>query len=329
MKPLNMNLPSILDDIDVADDVADVVADADAEPTPPSPIHVTTPPPPQQELISSPPQVASTSPPSPHQYSIAQPVSPPQQQLSQPLHTTNISMDLLNTLLETYTTLTRKEIRTEEEVKSFWVKEIEEGGKIDDIDANEDVTLEEVDTGVTKDAKDDEAEPAELKEVIKVVTTAKLMTEVVIADATTITAAPSAAKRRKGVVIRDPKETATPSIIVHSKPKSKDKGKGIIVEEPKPLKKQAHIEQDKAHARELEAELNANINWNEVIEQVTRKKKQDNVVGNGYDKMGQNPSKTRQNRAQNGKRGKVNKKVKPDKIEAKETKKSKENKKED
>nr|GFA31444.1 hypothetical protein [Tanacetum cinerariifolium]GFA93039.1 hypothetical protein [Tanacetum cinerariifolium] len=81
-----------------------------------------------------------------------------------------------------------------------------------------------------------------------------------IADATTITAAPSAAKRRKGVVIRDPKEIATPSIIVHSKPKSKDKGKGILVEEPKPLKKQAHIEQDKAHARELEAKHNANIN---------------------------------------------------------------------
>nr|GFD34962.1 hypothetical protein [Tanacetum cinerariifolium] len=36
---------------------------------------------------------------------------------------------------------------------------------------------------------------------------------------------------------------------------------------PKPLKKQAQIEQDETYARELEAELNANINWNEVIEQ--------------------------------------------------------------
>nr|GEY16794.1 hypothetical protein [Tanacetum cinerariifolium] len=52
---------------------------------------------------------------------------------------------------------------------------------------------------------------------------------VVIAAATTITAAPSAARKRKGVVIRDPEETATPSIIVHSEPKSKDKGKGILV----------------------------------------------------------------------------------------------------
>nr|GEV08231.1 hypothetical protein [Tanacetum cinerariifolium] len=119
--------------------------------------------------------------------------------------------------------------------------------------------------------QDDEAEPAELKEVIEVVTTAKLITEVVTAaTTTTITAAPmpkaSAARRRKGVVIRDPKETATPSVIVHSEPKSKDKGKRILVEEPKPLKRQAQIEQDEAYARELEAELNANINWNEVIE---------------------------------------------------------------
>nr|GFD14379.1 hypothetical protein [Tanacetum cinerariifolium] len=68
------------------------------------------------------------------------------------------------------------------------------------------------------------------------------------------------ARRRKRVVIRDPKVIATPSIIIHSEPKSKDKEKGIMVEEPKPLKKQAQIEQDEAYARELEVELNKNIN---------------------------------------------------------------------
>nr|GEV92758.1 putative ribonuclease H-like domain-containing protein [Tanacetum cinerariifolium] len=69
----------------------------------------------------------------------------------------------------------------------------------------------------------------------------------------TITAAPSAARRRKGVVIRDPEETATPSIIMQSEPKSKDKGKGIMVEVPKPLKKQAQIEHDEAYGREYQA----------------------------------------------------------------------------
>nr|GEV36529.1 hypothetical protein [Tanacetum cinerariifolium] len=155
-------------------------------------------------------------------------------------------------------------------------------GEIVELDANEDVTLEEVAAKVTNDTDDDEAEPAELKEVIEVVTTPKLMTEVVTTAATTITVAPmpkaSALRRRRGVIIHDPKEIATPSIIVHSEPKSKDKGKGILVKEAKPLKRQAQIEQDEAYARELEAKLNANINWNEVIEQVKRKEKQYNKV---------------------------------------------------
>nr|GEZ53393.1 hypothetical protein [Tanacetum cinerariifolium] len=82
--------------------------------------------------------------------------------------------------------------------------------------------------------KDDEVEPTELQEVAE------------------------------GVVIRDPEDTAntaTPSTIIHYEAKSKDKGKWILVEEPKPLKKK--IEQDEAYARELEAELNKNIDWDE------------------------------------------------------------------
>nr|GEU78893.1 hypothetical protein [Tanacetum cinerariifolium] len=125
---------------------------------------------------------------------------------------------------------------------------------IAELDADEDVTLEEVAAEVPKDAEvqgrleesqaqvyhldlehadkvlsmqDDEAEPAKLKEVIEVVTTVKLIREVVIAA--TITAAPSAARRRNGVVIRDPEERATSSVVVHSELKSKDKGKSILV----------------------------------------------------------------------------------------------------
>nr|GEV01872.1 hypothetical protein [Tanacetum cinerariifolium] len=250
----------------VHDDVA--VDVDDAKTTPLLPIPATTPPT-QQELILSSSQVESNPPPSPHQSPIAQPSSPlPQQPHS---HDAAISMDLLNQL-----------------------KMHPNRGKTSKLDADEDVTLEEV----AKDAdvqgrleesqthvyhldlehaqkvlsmQDDEAEPAELKEVIEVVTTAKLMTEVVTAAAATITVAPmpkaSAARRRKSVVIRDPEETATLSVIMHYETKSKDKGKGILVEEPKPLKRQAQIEQDEAYAKELKAELNANINWNEVIEQ--------------------------------------------------------------
>nr|GEX87087.1 ribonuclease H-like domain-containing protein [Tanacetum cinerariifolium] len=128
--------------------------------------------------------------------------------------------------------------------------------------------------------QDDKLEPAELQEVVEVVTTAKLITEVVtaasdtitvvdtliLAIALTLTTASSVARRRKGVVIRDPEETATPSTIIHGswkrdyELKSKDNGKGIMVHEPKPLKKKNQIERDEAYARELKAELNKNIN---------------------------------------------------------------------
>nr|GEU47202.1 retrovirus-related Pol polyprotein from transposon TNT 1-94 [Tanacetum cinerariifolium] len=98
----------------------------------------------------------------------------------------------------------------------------------------------------------DEEELAEVKEVHEVVTAAKLITEVVtIAEPTTTDA---------------------------QVPKSKDKGKGILIEEPKPLKGQAQIEQDEVFARQLEAELNANKNWNDVIEQVKRSKMHNNAV---------------------------------------------------
>nr|GEV10479.1 putative ribonuclease H-like domain-containing protein [Tanacetum cinerariifolium] len=161
-----------------------------------------------------------------------------------------------------------------------------------DIDADVDVSLEdarevivensdaEIDQSVeVLSMQDNDGETAELQEVVKVVTTAKLITEVVTTASATLTAAslqlataalsiltiaPSAARRRKGVVIRDTQETApTSSTIIHSEAKSKDKGKGILVEEPKPLKKKAQIKQDKAYARELEAELNKNIDWDE------------------------------------------------------------------
>nr|GEV94846.1 hypothetical protein [Tanacetum cinerariifolium] len=177
------------------------------------------------------------------------------------------------------------------------------------LDANEDVTLVDVDEGemdtniqgkmaepqakvynldlqhsekVLSMQDTDEAEPAEVEEVLEVVTAAKLMTEVVttVAPITTVAQVPkaSAPRRRIGVVIQDPEETSATSVIVLLKVQSKDKGKGILIKEPKHLKGQAQIDIDEAFSRQLEAELNANINWNDVIEQVKRSEKQDNTV---------------------------------------------------
>nr|GEX61752.1 hypothetical protein [Tanacetum cinerariifolium] len=89
-------------------------------------------------------------------------------------------------------------------------------GGINELDTDEDVTLKEVDDEVAIDA-----EPAKVEEVIEVVIAAKLMTEVVITAATPITVAQvpkvSAPRRRRGVIIQDLEETATASVIIHSK----------------------------------------------------------------------------------------------------------------
>nr|GEX18297.1 hypothetical protein [Tanacetum cinerariifolium] len=86
--------------------------------------------------------------------------------------------------------------------------------------------------------------PAEVEEVLEVVKAAKLMTKVVTTAGATTTAEAtkfSVPRKRRGVVIQDPKET-TSIVVMNSEVQSKDKGK----------------------------ELNVDINWNVVIEQVKR-----------------------------------------------------------
>nr|GFC92154.1 hypothetical protein [Tanacetum cinerariifolium] len=107
---------------------------------------------------------------------------------------------------------------------------------------------------------------SKIQEAIEVVTTAKLITEVISAVSEIVNAAdivptkntvvvptvtvvpvkvnvPST-RRRRGVAIRDPEEES--SIKTPTKIKSKDKGKGIMVEEPKPMKKKQQVELDEA-----------------------------------------------------------------------------------
>nr|GEZ00426.1 hypothetical protein [Tanacetum cinerariifolium] len=218
--------------------------------------------------------VLPTPPPSP----IAQPPSPQQQpQPSQPSHDAGILMDILHTLLEIDATMDADEdvilkdvAAVAKEVEVEKTAEIEENADVQGRQAESQAQIYQIDlehSDKVLSIQDDELEPFELKEVVEVVTTAKLMTEVVTAASATITAAatpitaailttaPSAARGKKGVVIRDLEET-----------------------EPKPLKKQAQIKQDEAYARELEAELNKTINWDDVIDQVQRKEKEDNAV---------------------------------------------------
>nr|GFC50200.1 hypothetical protein [Tanacetum cinerariifolium] len=64
-------------------------------------------------------------------------------------------------------------------------------------------------------------------------------------------------RKRKGVVIRDPKEEST--TIRPTKTKSKDKGKRIIIEEPKLMKRKQQVKINEEYARKLHAELNKDI----------------------------------------------------------------------
>nr|GFA64505.1 hypothetical protein [Tanacetum cinerariifolium] len=149
--------------------------------------------------------------------------------------------------------------------------------------------------------QEDETEPSKVQEVVDVVTTAKLITEVVTSASETVTAAsviiptaepqaPAAtlsaaparvavapSRRRKGVVIKDPEEESTTCTII-PETKSKDKGKGILVEEPKPLKKKQQIEMDEEYARKLHAELNKDIDWDVAIDHVKLKAKEDLAI---------------------------------------------------
>nr|GEY47541.1 hypothetical protein [Tanacetum cinerariifolium] len=87
------------------------------------------------------------------------------------------------------------------------------GRMIADMDADVDVILEDAkEVAVEKSANVDESADVQGRKANATITAAA--PQLTTADAPTLTTAPSAARRRKGVVIRDLEEFATPSIIV-------------------------------------------------------------------------------------------------------------------
>nr|GEW56428.1 hypothetical protein [Tanacetum cinerariifolium] len=168
-----------------------------------------------------------------------------------------------------------------------------QGRMIADMDMNEGIELVK-DAEVLSMQEDD----TEVQKAIEIVTTTKLMTEVVTAAATQVVAAstpiPAAkpkilniatapavsTRRRKRVVIRDPEEELsfdTPA----KTPKVKDKGKRILIEAPKPMKKKDQIEMDAKCARKLQEEISKeheetykNIDWNAALDHVQSKEPQ-------------------------------------------------------
>nr|GEV65270.1 hypothetical protein [Tanacetum cinerariifolium] len=169
-----------VDDVVTDDVVVDDVPVADAEPTPPSPPPTTT--------LPSPQELHSTSQvmPTPSSSTIAQPSSLPQQQ--QPLQPTTVLMDLLQRgciqtgriieLIDADKDVTLEEVEVEKNVKVE--KNADVQGRLEESQAKVyHIDLEHSDKVLSM--QDDEPEPTELQEVIEVVTNAKLMTEVVTA----------------------------------------------------------------------------------------------------------------------------------------------------
>nr|GEV75916.1 ribonuclease H-like domain-containing protein [Tanacetum cinerariifolium] len=285
----------------------DIVPTANEEPCIPSPTPPTPPPQPFHDIPST-SQVQPTPPQSPQ----VQPQSPqPQPQSS---HDAGISMNLLQEVMDTCTTLTKrvehleldkiaqalkiiklkrrvKKLERRHKVKVLKLRRLQkvrtaqridtsddtvmddvsnQGRMIGDMDADADVVLKKAED-VADDAKDDqdaeeeESKPIELQEVVDIVTTAKIITEVVTAASITITAAdvpiPAATtaaapaltaapiRRTKRVVIRNLEESTTiTSIIIHSEAKSKDKEQ-INKEEIRALKRINETPAEKAAKR--------------------------------------------------------------------------------
>nr|GEW84088.1 reverse transcriptase domain-containing protein [Tanacetum cinerariifolium] len=236
----------------------------------------------------------------------------------QPQQIADCPMSLLQKALDACAALTRR-------VEYLEYDKVKRVGTSQRVDTSEDTVMDDTsnqgriidepdkdDAVALMDDKEDEKkekrlsmqedEPAKVQEVVDVVTTAKLITEVVTAASETITAASTiisaaepqvvaatitvapvrvvaaSTRRRKGVVIRDPEEESTISSIISADTKSKDKGKGIMVEEPKPFKKKQQVEMDEEYARKLHVELNKYIDWDVAIDYVKQKAKEDPAV---------------------------------------------------
>nr|GFB08712.1 hypothetical protein [Tanacetum cinerariifolium] len=164
----------------------DEVPTVDEEPSIPSPTPPTSPPQLSQDIPST-SQVQPTPPQSPQ----VQPPSLPQQQ--QPTQEIGIPMNLFQDLMDTYTALTRRVEHLEQDKVTQAMEitklkiEISDDTVMDDV-SNQGRMIAEMDADADVVLEEDKDVAADIvQEVVVVVTTAKLITEVVTAASITIT----------------------------------------------------------------------------------------------------------------------------------------------
>nr|GEW81695.1 hypothetical protein [Tanacetum cinerariifolium] len=233
----------------------DEVPAAVDKPSIPSPPPPTQPPPPSQDIPST-SQVQLTLPPP----LIAQPQSPQHQ--PQLLHDAGISMDLLQHLLNTCTTLIRR-------VENLEQDKIAQAPKITMLKQR-----------VKKLERRNKA--SKLKRLKKVGTSQRIETsdDTVMDDV-------SKQGRMIADMDADGRQAESQAQIYQIDLKHADKVLSMQDDEVKPAELQEVVEvvttaklitEDEAYARELEAELNKNIDSDEVTDHVHRKEKDDNAV---------------------------------------------------
>nr|GEX95272.1 hypothetical protein [Tanacetum cinerariifolium] len=195
----------------------------------------------------------------------------------------------------------------------------EKNAEVEERQADKQAEIYNIDLDHSSKVLSMQEDDTEVQEAVEVVTTAKLITEVVTAAATQVIAASihiSAAKpkvlkiaaasavstkKRKRVVIRDPEEelhidTLAETLTV------KDKGKGILIEDPKPMKKKDQIKMDAEYAKKLQEELDKEheeaykqIDWNAALDHVQAKEPQYIKRYHGIKKKPQSESEARKN----------------------------------
>ncbi|GKD92285.1 hypothetical protein Tco_1372122 [Tanacetum coccineum] len=186
-----------------------------------------------------------------------------------------------------------KKLEKKQRSRTHGFRRLYKGRKIHDIDADEDITLENVhdedmfDTCVFNDEEvfagqdmaEKEVSTADLVTTVgEVVTTANvevstasptaaIITTVELTLAQTLAKLKSARPKTKGVVMQEPSETTTTTTIIPSK----DKGKGIMVEEPLKMKKKDQVLFDEQEAIMLQAQFDEE-------ERIAREKEEDNAA---------------------------------------------------
>nr|GEX12872.1 hypothetical protein [Tanacetum cinerariifolium] len=161
------------------------------------------------------------------------PIPPPQQPQDLP-STSQEALDAYATLTRRVEHLEHDKVAQDLEITKLKKrvkkpKKANKGRMIANLDMDKGIALMD-DEGAEKKAEDAQEDKPEVQEAVEVVTTAKLITEVVIAVSESVTAASVTT-------------AAVPAATITAAP-SKDKGKGIMVEEPKVIKKKQQVEMD-------------------------------------------------------------------------------------